>query len=541
MTTRATRFGFIFNGNKLLLVRHTRLPDQNRDSFEVAYVVNAAGTPTLGRLHNFAYGLLLGVTIMALEDAGVDIGSLRGGGEDEEEEGEDHMDVFDDGSDYARESTDITRPGAAEAGGGLAGGIGAGSSGNNLGFGAGPSSFGIQHPAEPRPSDTHPFVSSSARPPTPGSSPEAETATLPQPQILHPTSPLANTANDFQSCRPSPLDSRRASTKFAIEAEVEANLDSDTSFDTLRGHIPVPIRLPDTPVSSPPGFGVNVRHPDQLGPDVISLQIPSYPVWGGKHYTLLPRTTLPPLYGPVSLPFSSDQVPSLVAPASISKSSASDPTLCNPPRGRRRHLSLEIAAFRGRGAIWDTYSVRPVQVRERAASTVRLVVKLTDRRVTNTNNSTVEEKEHRTEVTQGGEDEYADVRRAISNETRLYSAELAPLQGQVVPRFWGLMGGIISSDTCTGSDSRGDGNKEVWCAVLEDAGRELEPYEKSDFAIQYVPWIFHFRPRQLTILSARPHQKTHPAAIHYASRRRGGSQRRGVAARPPQRISYTSD
>jgi len=67
-----------------------------------------------------------------------------------------------------------------------------------------------------------------------------------------------------------------------------------------------------------------------------------------------------------------------------------------------------------------------------------------------------------------------DARAAILNEDTVYRAVASKLCGMVVPRSFGLSGGVL------GLDARRAGEREVWVMILEDCGSSLSVDGLSD-------------------------------------------------------------
>ncbi len=71
-----------------------------------------------------------------------------------------------------------------------------------------------------------------------------------------------------------------------------------------------------------------------------------------------------------------------------------------------------------------------------------------------------------------------DARRYIANENQLFIRHLALLQGDVVPKWYGLYGGLIPRRTV-------DAETETWVAIIEDLGDELQTNA-------VIPWVLNF-------------------------------------------------
>ena len=116
---------------------------------------------------------------------------------------------------------------------------------------------------------------------------------------------------------------------------------------------------------------------------------------------------------------------------------------------------LELHGWRGNGDLWEVFTARFSWLRWESAE-ADLIVKFCN--------------------LQGFEEEpkesylYSrdDARIAMRAEIIAYKGPLAPLQGDIVPQFYGLLG------------SWQPGSNQCWCALFEDAGVNLTPGDGID-------------------------------------------------------------
>jgi len=213
----------------------------------------------------------------------------------------------------------------------------------------------------------------------------------------------------------------------------------------------------------------------QLGPVAITL-IPAVSLsktgpYRAIHFPLWPEMVLAPFYGPFY---------------PIPSPDTGLPTLVDLPTGNRHlqkaphpsvtdHVTLHVTSFRGNGALWDTYAVQPYQSSEGTQrrsgilfGNFPLIAKLTSVTSFPKDLSALDADQYEREGLTAGE-----ARRGIANEILLYTSRLAAIQGKVAPRFLGLAGAIQNGH-------------EAWCAIFEDAGRELADGEKL---LPPIKWI----------------------------------------------------
>jgi hypothetical protein len=123
-----------------------------------------------------------------------------------------------------------------------------------------------------------------------------------------------------------------------------------------------------------------------------------------------------------------------------------------PPTSTWFVPELRLVAFRGKGDLWDAFTARFSWL---PTTPDDLIVKFCNlKSFLPSSDAHLYSRD--------------DARTALHTEVMCYNGPLFELQGDIVPKFYGILG------------SWQPGNGQCWCAMFEDAGANLTPGDGID-------------------------------------------------------------